>query len=105
MSRLKLFSLLLPVLCAAATAQQVWQEGEILSRKTVAVGRRNPRTGYVYRIKAGSQQYVARFDRPLSLGLYAPMKFSVGRKHLTVRDADGSEQKASILRTREMTVR
>jgi len=98
MSRLKLIVLLLPLLCASATAQRVWQEGEIVSRKTVAVGHRNQRTGYVYRIKAGGQQYVARLEQPLSLGVYAPVKFSVERKHLLVRDADGSEQKASLLR-------
>jgi hypothetical protein len=98
MSHLKLVVLLLPLLCVSATAQRIWQEGEIVSRKTVAVGHRNSRTGYVYRIKAGGRQYVARLDQPLSLGVYAPVEISVQRKHLLVRDADGSEQKAFLVR-------
>jgi hypothetical protein len=100
--------LLLPspvALAASGTRIQHWQEGEILSRKTITPGHHHSRTCYVYRIKSGGVQYVARFDQPLSLAPYAPLKLAVGRRHLFVQDADGSELKASILRKSEAPMR
>ena len=94
-----LIPLLLPV--ASAAGNQRWQEGEILSRKTIAPGRHHSQPRYVYRIKADGMQYVARFDRPLSVPPYEPLKFSVARRHLFVQDADGSELKAPLLRKSE----
>ena len=82
-----------------------WQEGEILSRRTIGPGPHNPRTRYIYRIKSGVMQYVARFNQPLSLAPYAPLKFSVARRHLWVQDADGSEQKAAIIKRSESGIR
>jgi hypothetical protein len=114
MSRLRpkavlLVLLSLPLSSVPAVAygahNQRWQEGEILSRKTVAPGHHNLRTRYVYRIKSGSVQYVARFDQPLSLAPYTPLMFSVVHKHLFVRDANGSELKASILKRAEPGIR
>jgi len=98
----------LPAGLAAADGtrtNQKWQEGEILSRRTIAASPRNPRTRYVYRIKSGAMQYVARFNQPLSVTPYAPLKFSVARRHLWVQDADGSEQKAAILKRSESAMR
>ena len=103
-SRMQLLLLLLPLLCASATEKQLWQEGEILSRKTVIAGHRNPRTAYVYRIKAGGREYLARFDQPLAIGPYAPVKFSVTRKNLFVQNEDGSELKAELLQKTETTL-
>jgi hypothetical protein len=113
MSRLKLMSLLLtaswflPASLPAATGSRapLWQEGEILSRKTILPGHHHPRTRYIYRIKGGGVQYMARFDQPLSLSVYAPLKFSVNRNHLFVQDSDGSEMKASILQKSEPVIR
>lgn len=86
---------------ASGTRTQHWQEGEILSRKTVGPSRHHAQPRYIYRIKADGMQYVARFDRPLSVPPYEPLKFSVARRHLFVRDADGSELKASLLHKSE----
>jgi|SRR5271157_1395154 len=112
MSRFKLMAFLLAApwllpagLSASGTHQQLWQEGEILSRKTILPRHHHPQTRYVYRIKGGGVHYVARFDQPLSLGLYAPLKFSVDHRHLLVQDADGSEMKASILKKSEPVIR
>jgi len=109
MSRLKqiAFVLLGSLLSAslAAAGGTHWQEGEILSRKTIAPGHHNTRTRYVYRIKCGGMQYTVRFDQPLALGLYSPLTFAVSRKHLVVQNADGSELKASILEKSEPLIR
>ena len=102
MSRLMLMALLLvaPGLFAAGpgSPDRPWQDGEIVSRRTVFAGAHHARTSYVYRIRSGAAQYRARFDQPLSLGLYAPLRFSVTRGHLFVQDADGSQLKASLLK-------
>jgi hypothetical protein len=102
-----LFAPLLPATLPASAGTQGphWQEGEILSRKTINPGRHNTQTRYVYRIKSGGKQYTVRFDRPLSVGLMEPLKFTVSRKHLVVQDADGSQLKASILKKSEPAMR
>ena len=113
MSRFKLMAFLLAapwlfpagLSAASGTHPPLWQDGEILSRKTILPCHHDPRTRYVYRIKGSGMQYMARFDQPLSLGLYAPLKFSVVRRHLFVQDADGSEMKASILQKSEPVIR
>lgn len=100
--------LLLPFsgrLAASGRSGQHWQDGEILSRHTLGPGHRHPHARYVYRIRSGGMQYVARFNQPLSLSQYAPLKMAVERKHLLVLDADGSELKASILKRSEPAMR
>jgi len=82
-----------------------WQDGEILSRRTITPGHHNNHTRYVYRIKGGGLQYTARFDQPLPMALYTPVKFAVSRNHLLVQDADGSELKANILKKSEPIIR
>ena len=102
--------LLLALLPAALPANSgtrpgQWQEGEILSRKTVLPGNHGNRTRYVYRIRSGNLEYTVRFDQPLSAAPYVPLKFSVNRKHMVVKDADGSELRAAILNRSGMTIR
>lgn len=102
--------LLLSLLPAALPADSgsrpgQWQEGEILSRKTVMPGNHGTRTRYVYRIRSGNMEYTVRLDQPLSAAPYNPLKFSVNRKHMLVQDADGSELKAEILRRSGMMIR
>ena len=94
-----------PVAADSGSNSQVWQDGELVSRKTIFPRPHHPRTTYVYRIKSGAVHYVARFDRPLSLRLYAPLKFSIDRGHLYVKDADGTELKASNVRRSEPAIR
>lgn len=92
-------------LAASGRSVQHWQDAEILSRRTIGPSHHHAHTRYVYRIRSGGMQYVARFDRPLSLSQYAPLKIAVERKHLLVQDADGSERKASILKRSEPLLR
>ena len=91
--------LALPFPSAAASAPQTthWQEAEIVSRKTIVPGHHSFQTHYVYCIKSGPVQYKARFDKPLSVALYSPVKIAVKRRHILIQDADGSEHKAGIL--------
>lgn len=101
------FLLLIPVLPTAlpAAGGTHWLEGEVLSRKTLTPDHHHTQTRYVYHIRGGGMQYTARFDHPLSVGLYEPLKFAVSRRHLVVQDTDGSELKASILRKSEPVIR
>ena len=89
----------------SGTPSPRWQEGEILSRKTILPSHHHTQTRYVYCIRSGGVEYTARFDRPLAMRTYAPVKLSVRRKHILVQDADGSQQKASILMRSMMAIR
>jgi hypothetical protein len=104
-----LLLLLLPFSGRMAAASEMpnrhWQQGEILSRKTIPAGHRNSRTRYVYRIKNGLVQYTARFDEPLSMAPYTPLKFSVAHGHLFVQGTEGMEWEASILKKWEPSMR
>jgi hypothetical protein len=102
-----LLGLLLPASLPAASdvPGPHWQDGEILSRRTITPGHHNNQTRYVYRIKGGGLQYTVRLDRPLAMALYTPMKFAVSHKHLVVQDTDGSELKANILKKSEPIIR
>ena len=82
----------------AASTGQVWQEGELVSRKTVPVGHDVFQKQFVYRVQAGTARYVVVSDEPLRLDLHVPMRFSVTRRHLLIRDLDGSERRTAILR-------
>lgn len=86
------------VITATEADNRHWQEGEILSRKTIPPRHHHSRTHYLYRIKNGSVQYTARSDERLSFAPYTPLRFSVVHKHLFVQDEDGFEWKASILK-------
>jgi hypothetical protein len=92
-----LFAMLLPASLDAAAVPRRWQDGEILSRKTVSTGRDYVRKQYVYRVKGFNLSYLVVSDIPLHLDLYVPMRFSADRRHLFIQDADGQECKAAIL--------
>ena len=92
-----LLALLVPASLDAAVVPRRWQDGEILSRKTVSTGRTYLRKQYVYRVKAFNRTYLVVSDIPLHLDLYVPMRFSTDRRHLFIQDADGQECKAAIL--------
>jgi hypothetical protein len=92
-----LFASLVPTSLDAAVVPRRWQDGEILSRKTVATGRTYLHKQYVYRVKSFGRTYLVVSDIPLHLDLYVPMRFSADRRHLFIQDADGRECKAAIL--------
>ena len=92
-----LLALLVPASLDAAVVPRRWQEGEILSRKTVSTGRTYVHKQYVYRVKALNRSYLVVSDTALQLDLFVPMRFSADRRHLFIQDADGQECKAAIL--------
>lgn len=89
--------LLAPFVGLAGTPDRLWQDGELLSRKTVPVGRTFLRNQYVYRLRGSNVRYLVVSDTALQLDLYVPMKFSIERKHVFIQDADGQERRAHIL--------
>ena len=83
---------------ARATSRgQVWQEGELVSRRTVPIGHNTFQNRFVYRVQGGSVRYVVVSDEPLKLDLHVPMRFTVTRRHVVIQDVDGSEHKTAIL--------
>jgi hypothetical protein len=91
------FVLLVPLQGLTGTPNRLWQDGEILSRKTVPVGRTFLRNRFVYRVRGLNCWYLVVSDTPLQLDLLVPMKFSTDRRQIFIRDADGKERKAHIL--------
>jgi hypothetical protein len=90
-------TLLTPIMGLAETPGRLWQDGEILSRKTVLVGRTSLRNEYVYRVRGANCRYVVVSDTALQLDLLQPMKFSIGRRHILIQDVDGQERRTHIL--------
>jgi len=84
---------------AAAPVPRPWQDGEILSRKTVVSGRDYVHKQYVYRIKSFGRYYLVVSNTALHLDINAPMRFSADRRHLVIQDADGQKCKVAILQT------
>ena len=74
-----------------------WQDGELLSRKTVPVGRTFLKNQYVYRVRSFHCEYLVVANTPLQLDLYTPMKFSAVRNGIFIQDSDGAERKVRIL--------
>jgi len=89
--------LLTPLMGLAEAQGRLWQDGEILSRKTVPIGRTFLKNRYVYRVRGSDCRYIVVAKTPLQLDLYVPMRFSAGRNHIFIQDADGQERKAQIL--------
>jgi hypothetical protein len=84
---------------ARATSQgQVWQDGELVSRRTIPVGHDIFQKQFVYRVQGGTARYVVVSIEPLKLDLHVPMRFTATRRHLVIQDLDGSEHKTSILK-------
>jgi hypothetical protein len=93
------FALLLPARLGAApdpTAHR-WEEGLLVSRKSVDVGRGGIRHKYVYRLRGTAARYIVAANKPLKLDLMVPVKFTKVRRHLLIQDADGKECKVSMV--------
>jgi hypothetical protein len=89
---------------ARATSHvRVWQDGVLVSRKTVPVGRNTFQNQFIYRVRGGTARYVVVSDEPLKLDLHVPMRFAVTRRHLVIQDVDGSEHKTAILQKLDNT--
>ena len=82
----------------ATSHDRVWQDGELVSRKTVPVGHNTFQNQFVYRVQGGTARYVVVSDEPLKLDLHVPMRFTISRRHLVIQDVDGSERKTAIRR-------
>jgi hypothetical protein len=82
----------------ANSHDRVWQDGELVSRKTVPVGHNTFQNQFVYRVQGGTARYVVVSDEPLKLDLHVPMRFTISRRHLVIQDVDGSERETAILR-------
>lgn len=87
----------------ATSPSRVWQDGELLSRRTVPAGRNTFQNQFVYRVRGGTARYVVVSNEPLKLDLHVPMRFAVTRRHLLIQDVDGSERKTAILQKLENT--
>ena len=86
---------------AATSHDRVWQEGVLVSRRTVPAGRNSFQNQFVYRVRGGTARYLVVSDEPLKLDLHVPMRFAVTRRHLLIQDVDGSERRTAILRKLE----
>ena len=85
----------------AVSHVRVWQDGVLVSRKTVPVGRNTFQNQFIYRVRGGTARYMVVSAEPLKLDLHVPMRFAVTRRHLVIQDADGSEHKTAILQKLE----
>ena len=81
----------------AGSPTRLWQDGELLSRKTVPVGRTFLKNQYVYRVRSFHCEYLVVANTPLQLDLYTPMKFSAVHNEIFIQDSDGAERKVHIL--------
>ena len=81
----------------ATSHDRVWQDGVLLSRRTVSVGRDTFQKQFVYRVRGGTTRYVVVSDEPLKLDLHVPMRFVVTRGHLLIQDVDGRERRTAIM--------
>jgi len=85
----------------ATVHDRVWQDGELVSRRTVPVGRNTFQNQFVYRVRGGTARYMVLSNEPLKLDLHVPMRFAVTRRHIIIQDLDGSEHKTAILQKLE----
>src|ERR1700687_5423902 len=79
-----------------------WQEGELVSRKTIPVG--HTRYQYVYRLRGSDVRCLIVLKEPLKLDLHVPIKFSVRRRNIVIQDSDGVQRKTVILEQRRNTL-
>jgi hypothetical protein len=97
--------LLTPLAALGGGPGRSWQDGELLSRKTVPIGRTFLRNAYVYRVRGLNQEYLVMSETPLELDLYVPMKFSRDHRQILIQDAGGNERKVQILRRAAVSLR
>ena len=81
----------------ATSHDRIWQDGVLVSRRTVPAGRNTFQNQFVYRVRGGTARYVVVSNEPLKLDLHVPMRFAVTRRHLLIQDVDGSEHKTAIV--------
>lgn len=99
------FVLLVSTRALSAAPSRSWQDGELLSRKTVPIGRTFLKNRYVYRVRGLNREYVVESDTPLQLNLYVPMKFCRDHRQIFIQDADGNERKVRILQRASVSLR
>jgi hypothetical protein len=97
--------LLLAPVAASGGPGRSWQDGELLSRRTVPMGRTFLKNRYVYRVRGLNREYVVESETPLQVDLYVPIKFSPDRRQIVIRDADGNEIKVHILQRASVSLR
>ena len=100
-----LFLVLAPAAALSGAPARSWQDGELLSRKTVPMGRTFLKNRYVYRVRGLNREYLVESPIPLQLDLYVPIKFSSDRRQILIRDADGHECKVHILQRASVSLR
>src|SRR5580658_5686383 len=88
-----------------ASSTRSWQDGELLSRKTVPMGRTFVKNRYVYRVRGLNSDYLVESEAPLQLDLYVPMKFFPDHRQILIQDADGNERKVHILQRASVSLR
>jgi hypothetical protein len=82
-----------------------WQDGELLSRKTVLMGRTFLKNRYVYRVRGLNREYLVVSSTPLQLDLYTPMKFSPDGRQILIQDANGNEFRVHVLQRAAVSLR
>jgi hypothetical protein len=98
-------SILTSAAALAGAASRSWQSGELLSRKTVPMGRTFVKNRYVYRVRGLNREYLVESEAPLQLDLYVPMKFFPDHRQILIKDADGNERKVHILQRASVSLR
>jgi hypothetical protein len=93
-------SLLAPARLTAGsdTAALRWQDGEVVSRKTIPARRTGLDYKYIYRLRAGDARYVVSTREPLNVELMAPVRFAPQGRSLVIQDADGKSCKADLIK-------
>ena len=98
------FMLLVSAKALSAAPARTWQDGELISRRTVTMGR-TLQNRYVYRVRGLNREYVVESNTPLELNLYVPMKFCPDHRQILIQDADGNERKVRILQRASVSLR
>jgi hypothetical protein len=99
------FLLLVPTAALSGEPARSWQDGELLSRKTVPMGRTFLKNRYVYRVRGLNREYLVESPTPLQFDLYVPIKFSPDHRQILIRDAEGHECKVHILQRASVSLR
>ena len=99
------FGLLAAAVAVSAAPTRSWQDGELLSRRTVPMGRTFVKNRYVYRVRGLNREYVVESETPLQLDLFVPMKFSPDGRQILIQDADGNQRKVRILQRASLSLR
>jgi hypothetical protein len=100
-----IFGLVATEVAVSAAPSRSWQDGELLSRRTVPMGRSFVKNRYVYRVRGLNREYVVESDTPLQLDLFVPMKFSQDGRQILIQDADGNQRKVRILQRASLSLR